>query len=31
MEAAELVKALEDKLGIKASAPMAMAVAAPAA
>ncbi len=30
MEAAELVKALEDKLGIKASAPMAM-MAAPAA
>ncbi len=31
MEAAELVKALEDKLGIKASAPMAMMAAAPAA
>jgi large subunit ribosomal protein L7/L12 len=31
MEAADLVKALEDKLGIKASAPVAVAAAAPAA
>jgi large subunit ribosomal protein L7/L12 len=31
MEAAEIVKELEDKLGIKASAPMAMMAAMPAA
>ena len=31
MEAADLVKALEDKLGIKASSPVAVAAAAPAA
>ena len=31
VEAAELVKALEDKLGVKASAPVAAAAAGPAA